>query len=190
MEAAAAAPATPVVDVADDWAAYAARLQSRGRALGFGPAAAPEDAEMAASGPEPPEKRTRTVGSLELEAFVECGMMYEGLDKQDHMALEAFIGAVVAGPAAAAAGQPDLVAESVVYDARSGEELDLDLVRVGRLGELDQLSTRSIAKFPLRRLGVDVSRHGGSTSTGERTATRRCEAGLWPWSSTCTSETM
>ena len=52
------------------------------------------------------------------------------------------------------------------------------------------LSTRSIAKFPLRRLGVDVSRHGGSTSTGERTATRRCEAGLWPWSSTCTSETM
>ena len=75
MEAAAAAPATPVVDVTDDWAAYAARLQSRGRALGLGPAAASEDAEMAASGPEPPEKKTRTVGSLELESFVECGMM-------------------------------------------------------------------------------------------------------------------
>jgi hypothetical protein len=86
MEAAAAAPATPVVDVADDWAAYAARLQSRGRALGFGPAE-PEDAEMSASGPEPPEKKTRTVGSLELEAFVECGIMYEGLDNQDHRGL-------------------------------------------------------------------------------------------------------
>ena len=112
--------------------------------MGFAPAAASEDAEMAASGPEPPEKKTRTVGSLELEAFVECGMMYEGLDKQDHMALEAFIGAVVAGPAAAAAGQPDLVAESVVYDARSGEELDLDLVRVGRLGELDQMAKHQV----------------------------------------------
>ena len=132
MEAAAAAPATPVMDVADDWAAYAARLQSRGRALGFGPAE-PEDAEMSASGPEPPEKKTRTVGSLELEAFVERGVMYEGLDNQDHQGLEAFIGAVVATPAAAAAGQPDLVAENVVYDARSGEELDRDLVRAGRL---------------------------------------------------------
>jgi hypothetical protein len=54
---------------------------------------------MSASGPEPPEKKTRTVGSLELEeAFVECGVMYEGLDNQDHQGLEAFIGAVVPGP--------------------------------------------------------------------------------------------
>jgi hypothetical protein len=51
------------------------------------PAAATADEEMAPSS-EPAEKRPRTVGALELEAFVERGLMYEGLDQQDHMKLE------------------------------------------------------------------------------------------------------
>jgi hypothetical protein len=40
-ESAAAAPATPVVDVANEWAAYAARLQSRGRAPALPPDRSP-----------------------------------------------------------------------------------------------------------------------------------------------------
>ncbi len=69
--------------------------------------------------------------ALELEAFFESGLMYEGLEQQDHMKLEVF--------ALEDTAQEDLVSEIVVCDARSGEELDLNLVRVRRLRELGQM---------------------------------------------------
>ena len=99
------------------------------------PAAAAADEEMDPSS-EPAEKRPRTVGALELEAFVERGLMYEGLDQQDHMELEVC--------ALEDTAQDDLVSEIVVYDARSGEELDLNLVRIGRLRELDQMDKHQV----------------------------------------------
>ena len=52
------------------------------------PAAAAADEEMAPAVPDTAEKKARTVGSMELEAFVERGLMYEGLGQQDHMKLE------------------------------------------------------------------------------------------------------
>ena len=85
------------------------------------------------------EKKARTVGSLELEAFVERGLMYEGLDQQDHMKLE-----VWAMEDKAQDMMDDLVPETVVYDARSGDQLDLNLVKIGRLRELDQMARHQV----------------------------------------------
>ena len=38
----------------------------------------------------------------------------------------------------------DLVPETVVYDARSGDQLDLNLVKIGRLRELDQMAKHQV----------------------------------------------
>jgi hypothetical protein len=46
--------------------------------------------------------------------------------------------------AAADRSRDGLVPESHVYDARSGEELDLELVRLGRIKELEHMKKHSV----------------------------------------------
>ena len=100
-----------------------------------------------------------TIMSLDVSAFVEQGSMHEGLDQQDWCLGN--IAASVAAPddeGETSGGllreicsteneervTTDLVPESVVYDSRSGLELDRDLVRRGRETELEEMRRHGV----------------------------------------------
>ena len=93
---------------------------------------------------EPRTKKTRTVGALTVEAFVEANdLMYEGLDQQDaeHARpeeTECYVGAILEDDTR------ELVPEEIVYDAKTGQPLPLDLVRQGREREIREMEKLSL----------------------------------------------
>ncbi len=83
---------------------------------------------------EPERKRARVIGGLEMRYF-------EGEPLSDPVVLE------ISGlEAAADRSDGGIAPESHVYDAKTCEELDLELVRHGRIKELEQMRKHSVYK--------------------------------------------
>ena len=101
------------------------------------------DVEMEVQGEEATSKRPRTVGSLSVEAFVEASScMYEGLDQQKSEDWEPDIVREI--QSLVADDGLDLLRETVVYDANTGKELPLDLVRKGRETEYEEMKRHGV----------------------------------------------
>ncbi len=133
--AAAAAPSVPLVAPAAAAAAPSAPTAiSSPPAVSSAAAAGPEGDEDMAPLAEPELKRARIIGGLEMRCF-------EGEPLANPVVLE-----ISELEAAADRSDGGLVPESHFYDARTGEELDLELVRLGRLKELEQTQRRNVYK--------------------------------------------
>jgi hypothetical protein len=127
--AAAAAASLPVLPAAP---AAAAAASSSAPAVSAAAAVGPAEDEDMAPVAEPGLKRMRVIGGLEMGCF-------EGEPLADSGVLE------ISGLEAATDRSGDgLVPESRAYDARSGEELDLELVRLGRIKELERMKRHSV----------------------------------------------